>query len=80
MEELYVIADKLREVKYLMNQQDSTQISSKAHNHADHALSDVLAVITKGEATTFLQYKILADNPEMSTEDCIKMWEKGGAW
>jgi len=76
MEELYVIADKLREVMYLMDKQGDPQICSKAYHHADHALSDVLAVITKGEATAFLQYKILADNPEMSTEDCIRLWEE----
>ena len=80
--ELLYIADELRALKWRMNaiykhgDGDITQISNMAYGHVDHALSDVLAVLTDGMADGHLQHKVMLDCPDESTAECIRMWKR----
>lgn len=75
--ELWALANDLRVILHRMNAfpSDSLEISSRAYGHTYHALSDVLSVLTNGEADERLM-DYLHDNPDDSTQKCIERRNK----
>lgn len=75
--ELWALANDLRAILHRMNAfpGDLGEISGRAYGHANHALSDVLAVLTNGEAD-FRLWDFLLDNPDDGVSECIRRWDE----